>query len=63
MIPDVAKANGMRWNQIADGMYWEAWVGKAYAVRAIPQAFIVDGDTGLVYAEGEKLRGTTSCLP
>ena len=53
----VTKQQGMTWNQVADGKYWNAAVAKLYGVQAIPAAYIVDGDTGQIYAEGESIRG------
>ena len=56
-IPSVTKDNGMTWDQVADGKYWDAAIAKLYGIQSIPAAFIVDGDTGMILAEGENIRG------
>jgi len=56
-IVPVTQKEGMTWNQIADGKFWDADIAKLYGIRAIPAAFIVDGNTGKVVAEGEAIRG------
>ena len=48
---------GMGWAEIYDGKYWAAEVAQKYAIESIPHAFLVDGDTGLIIAEGDALRG------
>jgi thiol-disulfide isomerase/thioredoxin len=47
----------MKWPQIYDGKYWDAKIGRDYGIFSIPQAFLVDGDTGLVIATGADVRG------
>jgi hypothetical protein len=42
---------------VYDGKYWEAEVAKQYNVQSIPHAFLVDGDTGTIIAEGDAMRG------
>jgi thiol-disulfide isomerase/thioredoxin len=44
--------NNMTWPQIYDGRYWKAAVAVQYGVRAIPCPVLVDGDSGVVIAEG-----------
>lgn len=44
--------NNMTWPQIYDGRYWQAAVAVQYGVHAIPCPVLVDGDTGVVIAEG-----------
>ncbi|MBZ5723177.1 MAG: TlpA family protein disulfide reductase [Acidobacteriia bacterium] len=44
--------NNMTWPQIYDGRYWKAAVAVQYGVHAIPCPVLVDGDTGVVIAEG-----------
>ncbi len=56
-IGPVTKDKGMTWNQVADGKFWDADIAKLYGIRSIPAAYIVDGDTGIIYAEGEAIRG------
>ena len=53
----VTKAKGMTWDQVSDGKYWEAAVAKLYGVVSIPQAYIVNGTTGVIVAEGDGIRG------
>jgi len=49
--------NNMTWPQIYDGQYWKAAVAKEYGVQAIPCPVLVDGDTGLILAEGPDALG------
>jgi thiol-disulfide isomerase/thioredoxin len=56
-IAPVTKKVGMTWDQVADGKYWDAAIAKLYGIQSIPAAYIVDGDTGLILAEGENIRG------
>lgn len=44
--------NNMTWPQSYDGRYWKAAVAVQYGVHAIPCPVLVDGDTGVVIAEG-----------
>ena len=52
-----AQANGMTWPEVYDGKYWAAEVARLYSVEAIPRAFLIDGDTGEILAEGAELHG------
>jgi thiol-disulfide isomerase/thioredoxin len=47
----------MPWPQVYDGKFWEAAVAKQYSIDSIPHAFLVDGSTGKIVAEGNSLRG------
>jgi peroxiredoxin len=47
----------MPWPQIYDGKYWQAEIAEKYNIDSIPHAFIVDGDTGTIVAEGDDIRG------
>jgi peroxiredoxin len=47
----------MPWPQIYDGKFWQAAIAQQYFIQSIPHAFLVDGDTGLIVAEGDSLRG------
>jgi peroxiredoxin len=47
----------MAWPQVADGKYWDAEIAKLYVVQSIPAAYLIDGDTGEVLAEGNAIRG------
>jgi thiol-disulfide isomerase/thioredoxin len=51
------KQYGMTWPQVYDGKYWEARVARFYGIDSIPRAFLVDGDTGVVLASGDAIRG------
>ena len=56
-LESFTKDNDMPWPQIYDGKYWQAEVAKKYEIESIPRAFLVDGDTGMIVAEGGDLRG------
>jgi thiol-disulfide isomerase/thioredoxin len=45
------------WPQIYEGKYWQTTIGQLYSIDSIPHAFLVDGSTGQILAEGEDLRG------
>jgi len=45
------------WPQVHDAMAQGNAIAKEYHVDLIPNAFLVDGDTGSVLSEGEALRG------
>jgi thiol-disulfide isomerase/thioredoxin len=47
----------MPWPQVYDGKYWTSKVAVQYNIDSIPQAFLVDGDTGQIVASGQNLRG------
>jgi peroxiredoxin len=51
------KDNKMPWPQIYDGKYWQAEIGQKYNVDSIPRAFLVDGDSGVILATGNDVRG------
>jgi thiol-disulfide isomerase/thioredoxin len=51
------KENNMPWPEVYDGKYWQAAVAQKYFIESIPHPFLVDGDTGMIVAEGEALRG------
>lgn len=56
-VIDVTKSKNMSWPQIYDGGYWQAAIAVKYGIESIPHAFLVDGDTGELLAEGDSLRG------
>lgn len=56
-VVDFCQQANMTWPQIYDGGYWNAAIAKLFAIQSIPQAFLVDGDTGTILAMGESLRG------
>jgi thiol-disulfide isomerase/thioredoxin len=51
------KENHMPWPEVYDGQFWQAAVAQKYYIDSIPHPFLVDGDTGMIVAEGEALRG------
>jgi peroxiredoxin len=51
------KENDMPWPQIYDGKFWQAAVAAQYGIESIPRAFLVDGNTGQIVAEGDGIRG------
>jgi peroxiredoxin len=52
------KDNHMSWPQIYDGKYWKAELAQKYDVHSIPRPILVDGDTGVIVAEGKNARGS-----
>lgn len=56
-ITEVAKKMGMDWPQVFDGKAFAGGIGGQYRIKAIPQAYLVDGSTGKILAAGEDLRG------
>jgi peroxiredoxin len=51
------KENKMPWPEVYDGKYWQAAVAQSYYIESIPHPFLVDGNTGMIVAEGNALRG------
>ncbi len=56
-VESFLKANSMTWPQIYDGKYWKADIAQMYSIDSIPHAYLVDGDTGKIIADGNTLRG------
>jgi thiol-disulfide isomerase/thioredoxin len=56
-VKSVTADKGMTWPQVYDGKFWEARIAQLYGIQSIPAAFLVDGDTGIVIASGNALRG------
>jgi len=56
-LASFTKGNNMSWPQVYDGKYWQAAVAQKYGIHSIPQPILVDGDTGVVLAEGGHARG------
>ena len=52
-----AKAEGMSWPQIYDGQAFGSELVEKLGIRGIPMSYLVDGDTGIILAQGEELRG------
>ncbi len=47
---------GLNWDHVYDGKYWDADIAKLFNIKAIPDAYLVDGDTGKIIAMGDDLR-------
>ncbi len=56
-LASFTKDHHMPWPQIYEGKYWQTTIGQLYSVDSIPHAFLVDGNTGRILAEGDDLRG------
>ncbi len=56
-LASFVQANKMSWPQIYDGKYWDAALAKQYGIHSIPRPILVDGDTGVILAEGPDARG------
>ena len=48
---------GMPWRHVYEGMGWSSRIGEMYGVSAIPYAALIDGDTGMIIAQDDELRG------
>ncbi|HET6250506.1 MAG TPA: TlpA disulfide reductase family protein [Tepidisphaeraceae bacterium] len=53
-VKSVTADKKMTWAQIYEG---NEHIAEIYGIDSIPHAFLIDGDTGKVIAEGEALRG------
>jgi peroxiredoxin len=51
---EAIKADGLNWTQVSDLKFWDNAVAKQYAIRSIPQNFLID-PTGKII--GKNLRG------
>ncbi|HEY3861277.1 MAG TPA: TlpA disulfide reductase family protein [Verrucomicrobiae bacterium] len=56
-LAQFTKDSHMAWPQVYDGQYLKAAVARQYSIESIPHAYIVDGDTGMILAEGDSIRG------
>ena len=56
-VTKFATDHSMPWPQVYDGKYWKAAVAQQYGIRSIPRPILVDGDTGMILAEGPGARG------
>jgi hypothetical protein len=56
-LADFTRDNKMPWLQICDGKAWEAELAQKFGVHAIPNALLVDGNTGIIASQGNSLRG------
>ena len=57
-LADFTKSNNMPWAQVYDGQYWKAALAEKYGIHSIPRPILVDGDTGIIIAEGPDARGS-----
>ena len=57
-LASFTKENHMTWPQIYDGGYWHAALAEKFGIQSIPLAMLIDGDTGLIIAEGSGARGS-----
>ena len=56
-LKSVTAKQGMVWDQVYDGRYFDARVAKQYRIQSIPATYLVDGDTGKILASGMDARG------
>ena len=49
--------NKMPWPQVYDGKFWNAAIAQQYGIHSSPRPLLVDGDTGIILAEGPAARG------
>jgi thiol-disulfide isomerase/thioredoxin len=56
-VRSVERENCMVWRQIYDGGGWQSKLAQRFGIDSIPQAFLVDGDTGEILADSSSLRG------
>ena len=57
ILAKFVKKHHMPWPQIYDGKYLDTPIARRFAIKGIPHALVVDGDTGLIVADGEDARG------
>jgi len=57
VLSNFTRQYGMAWPQVYDGGFWDAEIARLYGVHSIPNALLVDGDTGKIVAMGNELRG------
>jgi thiol-disulfide isomerase/thioredoxin len=56
-LAQFTKENNMPWPEIYDGKHWSSAVAQLYFIDSIPHPFLIDGNTGVIVAEGDALRG------
>ncbi len=56
-IQEVSAQAGIVWPLVYDGKYFKAAIARQYGIQAIPEAYLVDGDTGKIIAAGDDIRG------
>lgn len=57
-LKNFLKQNGITWDQTYDGKMWQTDLAYQYLVSEIPTAFLVDGSTGKILANGNDVLGT-----
>jgi peroxiredoxin len=57
ILAKFVKKHKMPWPQIYDGKYLDSAIARRYGINGIPHALVVDGDTGLIMADGDDARG------
>jgi thiol-disulfide isomerase/thioredoxin len=57
-VVQFTRSNNMLWPQIYDGKYWKADLAVLYGIQSIPRPILIDGDTGVILAEGPGARGS-----
>jgi peroxiredoxin len=57
VLANFSKKHSMPWPQIYDGKSRDTPIARRFGIEGIPHALIVDGDTGLIVADGENARG------
>jgi peroxiredoxin len=57
ILAQFVKKHNMPWPQIYDGKYVDSTIARRYGINGIPHAMVVDGDTGLIMADGDDARG------
>ncbi|MEW5980901.1 MAG: TlpA disulfide reductase family protein [Acidobacteriota bacterium] len=56
-VKEVAAKHGLAWPHLYDGKGFETRQVQQLAIKGIPATFLVDGDTGIIIAQGEEIRG------
>lgn len=56
-LMQVVRENKMTWPQAYDGQYFKTPLAVRFGVRSIPCPILIDGDTGLILAEGTNALG------
>jgi len=57
ILAQFVKKHNMPWPQIYDGKYVDSTIARRYGINGIPHVMVVDGDTGLIMADGDDARG------
>lgn len=57
-LAEFTRDNHMPWPQVYDGKFWKAALVVQYGIHSIPRPILVDGDTGMVLAEGPDARAS-----